>query len=139
MKGVNANGTPNCVADQDTTYGGGDFALANRSCAAGSVMTGISATGAPVCTVFDTLEKNYVNTNCYLYFGQLDGCDACTDLPNPVGRVAGSDCEVIGDSQNTDTACQTTTVGGDSIRLFGLAVDGSMDSNDKLFVGLHCF
>jgi hypothetical protein len=138
MKGMNADGTANCVADADTntTYGGGDFALANRTCASG-VMTGISSTGLPICST--TVLKDWVNANCYLYFGQRDECDACTTVPNPLGRVRGDGCSVISDSLNPDTDCQDESLNGETIHMFGLAVDGTMDSNDKLHVALRCF
>ena len=35
--------------DADTTYSGADFATSNQGCTTGSVMTGISATGAVIC------------------------------------------------------------------------------------------
>jgi hypothetical protein len=43
-----------CGSDVDSTYSGANFALSAKGCAVGSVMTGISTAGEPICANLST-------------------------------------------------------------------------------------
>ncbi len=135
--GINSDGTAICVPDANTTYTGADFALSNRTCPSNQFMTGISATGTPICSgIPNSVLRDYVNANCYVYFGWRDDCDGCTSAPIKGGRARGltSNCATFGG----DTTCQTHSLFGQSVRLAGINPDGDVDGNDKLYIGIKC-
>jgi hypothetical protein len=153
-----------CGGDDDTRYDGTHFAVSNQACppgqvvtgvnAAGSVtcvpavqrssscpanqfMTGIDAEGRPICGGLPVaVLRDYVNTNCYLYFGWRDSCDGCTAEPFKAGRVRGafSGCSSTG----ADSGCAVHALFGQSVELFGLNTDGNVGNDDKFWVGLKC-
>ena len=79
--------------------------------------------------------RDYVNTNCSLYFGWVDGCDGCTSPPAKWGKTNDSQCSAVG----VDDTCTIANLGGDDVRLFGLNPDGDVDGTDKFYIGLRCF
>jgi hypothetical protein len=109
-----------------------DFASSDQACGAGSYVSAVAANGDLVCSPV----SDYLNQNCYVYFGWRDACDGCTSAPTKWGRVAGSDCTLgIG----ADSSCQLSTLDSVSVNLLGLNTDGEVAGDDKFYVGFRCF
>jgi hypothetical protein len=103
-------------------------------CQAGWAITGRSGNGWTCAPIADAVV-GYVRTHCSIYLGWQDGCDACTLPPTKWGHANDTAC-VNGVGAN-DT-CITTTLGTESVNLFGLNTGGDVDGNDKLHLGLVC-
>lgn len=119
--------------DTNTQYDGTTFALSNKKCGSNEFMTGIDATGNPLCTSMTT----WVNNHCYVYFGWKDSCDGCTTFPDKYGRTRGntsSGCSTTG----TDNSCQNFTINSQAVRMMGLNMDGDVNGDDKFWIGIKC-
>lgn len=83
-----------------------------------------------------TYIRDYVNANCYVYFGWRDSCNGCTTAPIKYGRARGltSGCGTVG----TDSSCTVHTLFSQSVQMHGLSTDGDVDGNDKFWIGFKC-
>lgn len=119
--------------DAETLDGvdGTGYTASGQSCPAGSYVRGIDATGNIVCAGL----AEYVNQSCFFYLGWRDACDGCTTAPSKWGRTSANACE---NGLGVDNTCQSPTLGAEAVTLFGLNFDGTVDGNDKLYVGLKC-
>lgn len=123
-----------CGSDVDSTYSGANFALSAKGCAAGSVMTGISTAGEPICANLNLLMKDYINANCRIYFGWSDSCTTCTTQQKS-GWVEAAECKSVAGANGS---CSDANIDGTVVKLFGLNTTGDVDGNDKFYVGFRC-
>lgn len=124
--GIRADGSIICV---DQVQAG--------SCEGGQFMTGISSTGEPTCgDIPPEVVRDYVNSNCYVYFGWSDSCDGCVDPPAKIGRTRGldGDCGASG----SDSTCATFDLFGQIVEMAGINTDGDVNGDDKFWVGIKC-
>ena len=108
---------------------------ANGGCSMDQLATNADASGQLTCTAIDSEIKAAIASRCSTYFGWLDSCDGCTTAPAKWGRVSASSCSPGVGAGNT---CTTPTLAGTNVQMFGLDLDGDMDGNDKLHVGMQC-
>ncbi len=80
--------------------------------------------------------RDYVNENCYLYFGWRDACDGCTAPPTKWGRTSDSNCT---NGAGAGNSCTHAVLNGANVQLFGLDPDGDVDTTDKFYIGIKCF
>jgi hypothetical protein len=104
------------------------------SCAPGEFAVGVN-NGALVCTPLGSIVRDWVNQNCFVYYGWRDDCNACQSDPAEWGRTSDALCE---NGVGTQNVCVTPSLGGQSVRLYGLNPEGDMDGNDKLYIGIRC-
>jgi hypothetical protein len=132
IRGFDASGNPLCATDANNTYTGANFALSNTLCAAGQYQRGTDASGNPVCAAL----KDFINSSCYVYFGWIDSCGGCTNPPTKFGRVNDTGCTTNG----TDNYCALFTLPGitETIRMLGINTDGTVNDDDKFYVGFKC-
>lgn len=103
-------------------------------CDASSFATGVEG-AAVTCSPASRSILGYVRESCSLYFGQLDGCGGCESPPSRWGSVGTTSCaEGVG----TGNTCSQALLGGTDVNLFGLQLEGDVDKNDKLYLGVHC-
>ena len=119
----------------DTTTSSTGTGIPAQACPTGEFVTSIDGAGKIICSSLDEASRNAINEGCSVYFGWRDNCDGCTYPPTKWGRISGTTCDI---GVGTKNVCTTPTLGGDSVRLFGLGPDGDLDGNDKLYVGFHC-
>jgi hypothetical protein len=106
------------------------------SCPSGQYVAGINANGTPQCASLNNAIRDYVNTNCFVYYGWRDSCGNCTDAPLKFGRVNGlTGCTVTGGDSN----CVNANLNGTSVTMVGINFDGDVNDDDKMYVGLKCF
>ncbi len=103
-------------------------------CPAGSAITGRSGNGWTCAPIADAVVT-YVRTHCSIYLGWQDSCDACTLPPTRWGYASDTTCVNGAGATNT---CLSTTLGGETVNLFGLNTGGDVDGNDKFHLGLAC-
>lgn len=103
-------------------------------CAAGQFVSSRSG-GAVGCTAASAAILEYTRGACSFYVGWRDECDSCNFAPTKWGFANSLACNVGSGAGNT---CLPTTLGVDTVPLFGLDLDGNMDDNDKLYFGLEC-
>jgi len=119
-----------------------DEGIRGQQCPANQFMRGVNADGTLLCSTLDATVKSYVNTNCFLYVGWADNCDAGCGLPEKIGRVNGdlNACRTDLGGASDDSTCNTQVnlVGNVDVRTLGTNFNGDVDGNDKLFVGFHC-
>ena len=84
----------------------------------------------------NSVLRDYVNANCYVYFGWRDSCDGCTSAPIKAGRTRGLSgaCTSFGG----DSTCQNRSLFGQTLDLAGINTDGDVDGNDKFYIGIKC-
>lgn len=136
LYGLNFDGD---VDGNDKIYGSlhcavGDVAPQTGPCSAGEFVSAV-VNGVVTCLPASGLALGRVRSTCSLYMGWRDECNGCTDPPSKWGRVNDTSCTNGVGSSNT---CSVSTLGGESVRLFGLNPDGDLDGNDKLHLGLRC-
>lgn len=115
-----------CAAAPETTPVAGP-------CPSGTFASALSGTNVTCVTALDALTT-YVRSSCEGYFGWRDACDDCTSEPSKWGTFGDGACDV---GTGTDCTCATHTL-GESVELFGLNTDFSVDDGDKFYVGLQC-
>jgi hypothetical protein len=87
------------------------------------------------CTPVSEAAIAYVGGKCALHLGWSDSCDGCTTGPAKWGAAGDGGCS---NGAGTDDTCVTTTLGGQSVNLFGLSTDGDVNGDDKFYLGLGC-
>jgi hypothetical protein len=127
----------NIVCDPPT-----DETIRGLTCPANQFMRGVNADGTLVCATLDATVRTYINTNCFIYVGWADDCEAGCGTPQKMGRVNGDTnaCTTSLGGASDDSTCNTQVdlVGALDIRTLGTNFNGDVDGNDKLFVGFHC-
>jgi hypothetical protein len=116
----------------DSVAGGGPVAT---SCPAGQFVTGIEPSGQLRCVPYGSVASDWVNAGCRLYFGWRDSCNGCSGAPGKWGRAGGSFCE---NGTGVGFSCTTPTLGGATVGLYGLDIDGDVNGDDQLYLGLDC-
>ena len=144
VTGVSTDGVITCAPDIDTntntTYDGGDFALSNRFCGADQFMNGINSNGTPRCSTLDSAVNSYIRNHCWIHFGWRDSIDGGNSAPSKYGRVQVSNgtgtpgCASTG----TDNDCLQYTLHGQNTRLFAVNTDGTVNDDDKFYIGMYC-
>ncbi len=115
--------------------GGSDSPFVADACAPGTFATGVTPEGKLVCATIDAATVDAVNASCTLYAGWRDGCAGCTDPPSKWGSVGATSCTLGAGTSNT---CQTPTLDGQEVQLFGLNTDGLVNNDDKFYYGFSC-
>lgn len=136
MFGLNTDGD---VDENDKLYGGfqcdpGVPAQGAGPCDAGEMVVGYD-NGQVSCASAGAVALDYVRQSCKMYFGWKDECNACPDAPAKWGTAGSLACNAGVGSGNT---CVTTTLGADQVPLLGIDLDGDVDGNDKIHVGMVC-
>lgn len=110
-------------------------ASAAAPCPAGQLVDGHDGTSWTCSSVTNAVTA-YVQSSCSLYFGWQDNCNGCTNPPTKWGYVSERGCQ---NGAGTGNTCHDSiSLGGESVRLFGLLTGGNVDNNDKFHIGLHC-
>jgi hypothetical protein len=107
----------------------------NGLCPDGEFVVGIGADGKITCGDPSQTFANYIATHCSLFFGWRDSCDACTTAPAKWGKVSVGSCA---NGFGADDTCTTMTLGGATVHMFGLSVDGNVNGDDSFYIGLRC-
>ena len=110
-----------------------DMEDATGNCPSGSMVTGIGDGGVVVCTPVENFAADYAREHCKAYLGWRDDCDGCTDPPTRWASAGSLDCGT-GSSSN----CVTASIDGLSRPLSVFNTDGTVDENDKFYVGMQC-
>lgn len=134
--GLNPDGD---VDDNDKLYAGfkcdaGVLDGAVGPCDAGEIAVSYDGTQV-TCAAAGAHALEYVRQNCSLYLGARDNCGSCNTAPSKWGFAGSLAC---GQGAGAGNTCVSTTLGGEAVPLFGLDLDGEVDENDKLYVGLRC-
>jgi hypothetical protein len=103
-------------------------------CAPGELVTGRAGTGW-ACGSLADVAVGYVRDHCALYLGWRDSCDGCSLPPTKWGWAGSGRCQSGAGAGNT---CSFATLGGESVDLIGLDLDGDVNDDDKLYLGLAC-
>ncbi len=109
--------------------------VARGACPAGQFVVGLEVDGSLVCSDLQEASMTAFRERCSLFAGWKDSCDACTDAPMKWGRVRDGEC--VNNSQ-PDDSCSTTVLDNQTVDLYGLNLDGIVDSNDKFYMGFRC-
>jgi len=99
-------------------------------------LIGVYDDGSVECATLGPSVAAYIAQGCRHYFGWRDGCDGCTDPPTKWGVVSALGCTL---GPGGDDTCSSAMLGGGTIELFGLNLDGDVDGNDKLYLGTKCY
>lgn len=128
-------GTGGEAVTTTTATGGAPPMLTPQSCPDGTYAVALGEDGMLTCAAFDGDVAAAVDSECEIYFGWRDSCNACTAGPSKYGKVSGHACENIAGADNT---CTTPTLGAAAVNLFGLNTDGDVDGNDMFYTSLYC-
>lgn len=136
LLGLNTDGDVN---DDDKLYGtlqctAPPPATSASPCAAGQFVTGRSGASWTCSSVAD-VAVGYARDNCSLYLGWRDNCGACSLTPSKWGMAGSGRCQ---NGIGLGNTCAAATLGGEAVTLFGLLLDGDVNGDDKLYIGLHC-
>lgn len=108
--------------------------LAPAPCAPGWAITGRRG-DSWWCAPIAEAAIGYVRSRCSVYLGWNDSCNGCSSPPTKWGHA--NDVECVSGA-GTNGTCTTTTLAGETVKLFGLNTDGDVDGNDKFHIGLSC-
>jgi hypothetical protein len=106
-----------------------------QACPPGEFITNMDGDGRLLCSTIDALTKSAFDDHCRIHLGWRDSCGACTDPPAKWGSVSPKLCNT---GVGIDNTCGTFNLGGLPITLFGLNLDGDVDTNDKLYARFSC-
>ena len=130
------------VNDDDTFYVGlrcddavSTEAVATNACPAGEFVVGIEANGALNCLGLAESAMTAFRERCSLYFAWNGECDTCDDPPTKWGRTRDGNCMTSGAPDDT---CSTMTLGNQTVNLYGLNTDGTVDGQDTFRIGFRC-
>jgi len=108
--------------------------LVDSSCPDGEVALALSG-GQVVCDSPLAQVQTLLRDSTSLAFGQRDVCGLnCSSGPIKWGAVTSTSCT---DGAGANNTCTTQTIGTDSVEMLGLNMDGDVDENDKLYLGIH--
>ena len=130
-----AGDDPATVDGPPSGDGGHDSGGDSAACPPDQFVTDVGETGLVTCAPVDDPTKQAIDSNCSVYLGSRDGCDACTTAPAKWGRASTLSCT---NGLGADNRCTTPSLGGDTIQAFGLNLDGDVDGNDKIYGTYHC-
>lgn len=116
-----------CTAPAATTSSGA------ATCPTGQFVTAVTG-GTVECATIADLAASYFGSQCTLYAGWRDGCNACTQ--DPVKWVGSNDADCS--TSGTYTVCTQPALGTESVRLGGYGTEGDVDGNDSFYLGLRC-
>jgi hypothetical protein len=105
------------------------------TCPAGQLVVGRDSAGQILCASPVPAAEVVVQNGCYLYQGYRDNCGGCSDAPSKWGRTSQNACNNGTGAANT---CTIPSLGGTSVRMFGINTDGDVDDNDKFYFGTRC-
>jgi hypothetical protein len=107
----------------------------SEACPPGEFATHVTSAGLVSCTPIDSLTRTALGEHCTAYLGWRDNCDGCMTAPAKWGGASTIGCKPGVGANNT---CTMPTLGGTTLHLFGVDLEGDMDGNDKLYAGLGC-
>jgi hypothetical protein len=115
--------------------GAGGDALPAQACPPDQFVTGVDGAGALTCSTIEAATTAAVNAGCSVYFGWRDSCGSCSTAPEKWGFAKAASCM---NGLGGNGTCQTPSLGGQTVQLFGLNTDGDVGDDDKFYVSLHC-
>lgn len=104
-------------------------------CPAGSYITSLNADGSFVCRSAEEAVTAYVRDDCRIYAGWNDNCNGCTTTASRSGYAGHGTCATTGGDNGT---CASYSLGGTTVRMFGLNTNGDVDGNDQFRIGFSC-
>jgi hypothetical protein len=104
-------------------------------CPAGQFVTGTNADGSFQCGDPTAAFAAYVGDHCSLFLGWRDSCGGCTQAPTKWGKVSTGTCW---NGTGADNTCSAMPLGGATVQMFGLSLDGNVNDDDTLYVGFRC-
>jgi hypothetical protein len=115
---------------------GGAGGGSGQSCPPGQLATGVGS-GGLICKTVDSAVRAAFNANCSAYLGwsDSDNCSGCALTPAKWGRTSDTSCS---NGTGANGTCQTSYLGGQSVRTIGINPDGDVDSNDTIYFGFRC-
>ena len=134
--GLNTDGE---VDDNDKLYAGiqclapADEPVAGP-CPEGSYLSGALG-DATSCVTAQAAIAEYLDQGCDVYFGWRDSCDGCVAEPARWGRTSGGECTVGAGANST---CTVPALGESSVPTFGLNTGGTVNGDDKFYLGFQC-
>jgi hypothetical protein len=109
--------------------------VVDRACPEGMLVVGIESNGRVRCASPLPAAEPVIRAGCHLYIGWRDSCDGCVTPPVKWGSVTHDGCQV---GAGADGQCIPVDLGGTTMTVFGLDLDGDADGNDKFYLGLSC-
>ena len=113
----------------------GDAGPTSSICPAGQLVTAVNGNETIQCASAGAAIERYARQHCFVYAGWRDSCSACTTAPAKWGRVNDTICE---NGVGLNDTCSDATLGTESVRLFGLNTEGTVNDDDKFYAGFHC-
>jgi hypothetical protein len=129
-------GTCGRVCPPGSTCNGGSCQYGTQNCPTGQYAIGFNTSGVIQCATLDAISQAAVHDRCRMYYGWRDNCGStCISAPTSWGYTTQNAC---GTAVGLDNTCNMHTLGLNEVRMFGLAPQGDVDSNDRFYYGLHC-
>lgn len=104
-------------------------------CPPGQFVVSTETDGSFLCASPASAVNTYLTQRCSLYVGYRDGCDGCLSVPAKWGSARVGSCALGAGADNT---CGKFTLATFAVDMFGLSLDGDVDGNDTVYVGLRC-
>lgn len=135
--GLNTDGVVN--SDDKFYYGfsctAGSTSTKPGPCGPGEFLQGYDGV-TPTCVTASGAILSFVSSECSLYFGVRDQCNAsCTSAPARWGNVSSNDCD---EGSGTPNTCITAMLDKE-VRLIGVNTNSTpVDGDNKFYVALDC-
>jgi hypothetical protein len=114
--------------------GTGDNTTGPGPCAPGELAVDVHGQSV-ACGAASGAVLAFIRSSCFVHLGWRDDCNGCTTAPSKWGRANDAKCD---NGAGADNTCTMATLGGETVRLFGLNTDGDVDGNDKFHLGFSC-
>jgi hypothetical protein len=104
-------------------------------CPPGWFASGLDSEGQLACAPLSPAARDAVNGSCAMYLGWRDACTGCDLDPAKWGYASADGCK---NGVGVDDTCTSPTLDGTEVQLFGLNLDGNVNTDDKIHLGFHC-
>lgn len=115
--------------------GGAGGGSSTQACPQGEFVVGRKGDGTIICQGVGPALATVFHNQCTLFWGWRNACEDCGNPPEKWGLTKPNLCAL---GPGDDNECIGATDASQTIQLFALNTDGSVNGDDTFYIGIHC-